>query len=68
MILVRDWPSKRRIPAADAWLLRTFTRSNFSVPDHRQMVCNSKFIGSQSGNRGNENPPGVVTGVQKNAR
>lgn len=49
-------------------LLRTFTRSNLSGLNHRQMVCDSKFIGSHTGYRGNQNPLGVVTGFEGNAR
>ena len=43
-------------------------RSNLSGLDHRQMVCNSKFIGSQTRYRGDENPLGVVTGLEGHVR
>ena len=50
------------------WALLTFMRRNLSRPDHRQMVCDSKFIGSQTGYRGNKNRLGIVTGLQRDAR
>jgi len=36
-------------------------RSNFSGLDHRQMVCNSKFVGSQTRYLSNQNVLGVAT-------
>jgi hypothetical protein len=63
----------------EAWILAVATRfgclckaldipSNLSGPDHREVVCNSKFVGSQAGYLGNENRPGVVPGFQRYAR
>jgi len=43
-------------------------RNNFSGLDHRQIVCNSKFVGSQPRYRGNKNVLGVVTGLQGGLR
>jgi len=34
----------------------------FERQDHRQMICNSKLIGSQTGYPGDMNPFGVVAG------
>jgi hypothetical protein len=34
-------------------------RNDFSGLDHRQMVCNSKFIGSQTRYRSNQNVLGI---------
>lgn len=43
-------------------------RARLSGSYHRQMVCNSKLIGSQAGYPGNLNALGVVTGLQADLR
>jgi hypothetical protein len=42
--------------------------SDFSGLDHRQMICDAKFIGSQVRYLGNKSPLRVVTGVQGDVR
>jgi len=48
-----------------AWVLRTVMHSSFSSRlDHRKMVCNAKFTGSQARYLGNKDLLGIVTGLQ----
>src|ERR1700689_1973917 len=49
-------------------LLKDLMRSNLSGPDHCQMVCDSKFFGSQIRYLGNKNRLGIVTCLQQHAR
>ena len=43
-------------------------RSNLSGSDHRQMVCNSEFVWSQTRNLGYEDSLGIVACFQKDMR